>query len=191
MSLTFDDLRAANKRRVSLFKNRAGEPAHKAPDGSDWRPEQWLQAMIGEVGEFAEALLELRSGKIGLTEYRVRAAKELADIQTYLDLLAMRALDIHNHPPTDHAFVLTRALALLGKHADARNKFERGDGLSPPLGRIIAMYPLMTALANSSTLKLTDNGSSEPDPWGINLGSATRDKFNEVSDRCGTPEVRL
>lgn len=93
MSLKFDDLRAANTARLPLFKNKHGDLAHSKPDGSDWSPSQWLQAVIGELGEFANIRKKYERGDLGEHEYETEAAKELADVQTYLDILAMRCLD--------------------------------------------------------------------------------------------------
>lgn len=121
-TLTFDQLRKANILRLPQFKNGRGEPAHSKPDGSDWSPAQWLQAVVGELGEFANIRKKYERGDIDWAQYSLLARKELADVQTYLDILAMRALDDR-------------------------------DGM--------------------------------PDLHGVDLGQATIDKFNEVSDRVG------
>lgn len=89
-NLTFDVLRQANLQRLPLFKNSKGEPAHSEPDGSDWTPAQWLQAVVGELGEYANKRKKFERGDIDETEFLVVAAKELADVQTYLDILAFR-----------------------------------------------------------------------------------------------------
>lgn len=124
--LTFNSLRGANKARLPEFKNKHGELAHSQPDGSDWSPSQWLQAVIGELGEYANLRKKYERGDLTAEEFAVEAAKELADVQTYLDILAQRCLD--------------------------------------------------TATAAH--------------PKGVNLGKATMDKFNEVSERVGS-RVRL
>lgn len=121
--LNFKTLRYANIHRLPTFKNSQGGRAHKKDDGSDWNPAQWLQAMVGEVGEFANLRKKFERGDISFEQYRKEAAKELADIQIYLDLLAMRCLDHDEYV----------------------------------------------------------------DPDGIDLAKATLDKFNEVSDRVGSP----
>lgn len=121
-SLMFDVLREANKTRLPLFKNRLGGLAHSKADGSDWSPAQWLQALIGELGEFANIRKKYERGDLTFEQYEVEAKKELADVQTYLDILASRALDSR-------------------------------DGVVHPTG--------------------------------VNLGVATAEKFNEVSDRVG------
>lgn len=108
--LTFDILRLANTERLPTFKNSKGELAHNTT-GSDWSPLEWGAAMGGEVGEVIEVVLEFakRATKIGdtlkkirrgdldpkLFEIRERVAKELADVQIYLDLLASQfAIDL-------------------------------------------------------------------------------------------------
>lgn len=124
--LTFNALRGANKARLPQFKNKHGELAHSKPDGSDWTPAQWLQAVMGELGEYANLRKKFERGDLSLMEFRALASKELADVQTYLDILAMRCLDT---PDDAH-------------------------------------------------------------PEGVNLGRATMDKFNEISERVGST-VRL
>lgn len=125
-NLTFQALRDANMARLPGFKNKHGEFAHSRPDGSDWSPAQWLQAVVGELGEFANLRKKFERGDISPEVFAVEAAKELADVQTYLDILAMRCLDT----------------------------------------------------------------AGNPHPTGVDLGRATIDKFNEVSERVGSP-VRL
>jgi NTP pyrophosphatase (non-canonical NTP hydrolase) len=88
--LTFNTLREANKRRLPEFKNSKGEPAHSEPDGSDWSPAQWLQAVTGELGEYANLRKKFERGDIDLPAFYEAAKKELADVQIYLDILAFR-----------------------------------------------------------------------------------------------------
>jgi NTP pyrophosphatase (non-canonical NTP hydrolase) len=90
-SLTFDDLRAANTARLPQFKNRRGGPAHSQADGSDWCLAQWCNAVTGELGEAANIIKKIERGDMTLDEARPQLADELADVQTYLDLLAFRA----------------------------------------------------------------------------------------------------
>ena len=89
--LTFDELRAANTKRLPLFKNRRGEPAHSEPDGSDWKLSAWSNAVCGEQGEAANIIKKIERGDMTLDEARPLLAAELADTATYLDLLAFRA----------------------------------------------------------------------------------------------------
>ena len=89
--LTFDALRGANEHRLPEFKNRRGEPAHSKPDGSDWCLAQWCNAVTGELGEAANLIKKIERGDFSLDEARPALAKELADVVTYLDILAFRA----------------------------------------------------------------------------------------------------
>lgn len=98
-NLSFDTLREANSLRLPQFKNAKGLPAHSEPDGSDWIPEQWSNAALGELGEAANILKKLGRGDYTLDErpkefegdtVQERLAKELADTITYVDLLAKR-----------------------------------------------------------------------------------------------------
>lgn len=91
--LTFNVLRRANALRLPQFKNSKGEQAHAKSDGSDWTPAQWLQAVVGELGEYANVRKKFERGDINNEEFLRQARKELADVQVYLDLLALQ-LDI-------------------------------------------------------------------------------------------------
>jgi NTP pyrophosphatase (non-canonical NTP hydrolase) len=90
MGLTFNVLRQANLNRLPTFKNAKGEAAHTKADGSDWTPAQWLQAVTGELGEYANLRKKFERGDIDENTFKDLAGKELADIQTYLDILAFR-----------------------------------------------------------------------------------------------------
>lgn len=92
-SLTFETLRLANINRLPQFKNKHGGLAHSTEDGSDWSPSQWLQAVVGELGEYANERKKFERGDLTLAEFKEKAGKELADVQTYLDILARRCLD--------------------------------------------------------------------------------------------------
>src|SRR4051812_25227868 len=118
--LSFDILRLANKIRLPRFKNSKGEPAHARPDGSDWDVATWIQAVFGELGELAEVRLAYEHDMIGPEEYAIKAAKELADVQIYLDILALRILDMPPQPEDDSvaskmndAYALMHAIASL------------------------------------------------------------------------------
>lgn len=87
-SLTFATLRHANERRIPLFRNSHGDLAHARKDGRDWSPAQWLQAVVGEIGEYANLRKKFERGDIGHADFRREAADELADVVIYLDILA-------------------------------------------------------------------------------------------------------
>lgn len=86
--LTFNVLRGATKARLPQFKNAKGNVAHSKIDGSDWSPAQWLQAVVGELGEYANLRKKFERGDIDEQAFRAEAADELADVVTYLDILA-------------------------------------------------------------------------------------------------------
>jgi NTP pyrophosphatase (non-canonical NTP hydrolase) len=94
--LSFDTLRTANRARLPQFKNAKGLPAHSHPEGHDWSVNDWMTALVGEVGEAANILKKIRRGDFGEEvpgnqEYfdaLLKVRSELADIQIYLDLLA-------------------------------------------------------------------------------------------------------
>ena len=91
--LSFATLRRGNLARLPLFKNTKGEVVHSDPEGKDWSPEQWLQALIGEIGEYANVRKKFERGDMDEKTFLSQAGRELADVQTYLDLLA-HSLDI-------------------------------------------------------------------------------------------------
>lgn len=88
--LLFSTLRAANIARLPQFKNKHGSLAHSKADGSDWSPAQWLQAVVGELGEYANLRKKHERGDIDGCQFLVEAADELADVMIYLDILAFR-----------------------------------------------------------------------------------------------------
>lgn len=196
--LNLNELRAHNLARLPQFKNSLGQPAHSKPDGSDWNPSQWLQAMFGEVGEFARARLDYEQGRLTWHEYKIQAEKELADIQTYLDLLSARALDKlreDNDAYAQHgpAYTLMNVIADMGDYANARKKFDRGDydrtRFSDERIRYLSRVP--GALRILSYIEHTkDAPVAEAHPTGVDLASATIAKFNEVSERVGS-SVRM
>lgn len=103
MTITFDDLRIANITRLPLFKDKLGNIAHATFDGSDWQPSDWMNAIVGEIGELASELKYARRGDYGSMaksamqvrmhpswtpdEVVQKIANEAADIVIYLDLL--------------------------------------------------------------------------------------------------------
>lgn len=95
--ISFDDLRRANMKRLPQFRNAHGAPAHSKDDGSDWDRAAWLEALVGEVGEYANFSKKYRRGDISHAEFMAQARKEIADAQIYLDLLAFNlGIDLAN-----------------------------------------------------------------------------------------------
>lgn len=88
--LSLNALRAANVARLPLFRNARGEVAHAEPDGGDWALSAWCNAVLGELGELANLIKKIERGDCTLEEKRADVGKELADVLTYLDILAFR-----------------------------------------------------------------------------------------------------
>jgi NTP pyrophosphatase (non-canonical NTP hydrolase) len=80
--LTFNALRAANAERIGSSKYRICE--------EKWTPAHWMQATMGELGELANLLKKVDRGDFPFDQVKVEVAKELADVQTYLDILALK-----------------------------------------------------------------------------------------------------
>lgn len=81
--LTFNTLRSANVKRLTTDKYSECE--------SSWTLAHWLQATVGEIGELANLLKKIDRGDFTLEDVKGEVEKELADIQTYLDILAFKA----------------------------------------------------------------------------------------------------
>lgn len=80
--LTFNTLRNGNIERLTRTE--------KFKECRTWTRAEWLQALVGEVGELANYFKKIDRGDYTLAEKQVDVAKELADIQIYLDLLAYK-----------------------------------------------------------------------------------------------------
>lgn len=89
-NLSFKTLTEANNKRLPLFKNSKGLPAHSKPDGSDWSHAEWLQAVIGELGEYANIMKKVQRGDLTMEEAKPSIEKELADVMTYFAILAQQ-----------------------------------------------------------------------------------------------------
>lgn len=196
--LTFGALTGASIARLPEFKNRHGGLAHSKADGSDWSPSQWLQAVIGELGEFASFRVAFEAGELTFEEYKEKAAKELADVQCYLAILAKRCLDDNRKPSGANvatpARELMSLLSALGEWANTRKKFERGDLTRAEYLPESASY-LSSVNASLSFLKVAADFDPVTlhivaHPEGVDLGRATIDKFNAISERVGS-SVRI
>lgn len=82
--LTFRTLRDGNKRRVAFFHPNETKP---------WNPAQWLQAIVGELGEYANLRKKIERGDFPTYGMHGKAllrelGDELADVVIYIDLLA-------------------------------------------------------------------------------------------------------
>lgn len=91
--LSFHTLRAANIKRLPLFRDARGNICHSHPTGGDWSVSDWVEAVVGELGEFANLHKKVRRGDLTLEDAKLELGRELADIVIYLDILALQ-LDI-------------------------------------------------------------------------------------------------
>lgn len=206
-------LREANMARLPLFKNKLGQPAHDTIDGHDWSPAQWFQATLGEFGELAQVRKLYEAGMLTELQYRDLAAKEAADVQTYLSIMCVRMYDIlttytsvskpgvqQGYPYSDSvAQTLMELVANLGSFANNRKKYDRGDYTlqkyeelaHEDLTRTWYCFDKLRKDAFVHTeRKHPGDVVQVVDPYGIDLGQACVDKFNEVSDRVGA-DVKL
>lgn len=193
-ALTFAALRRANRARLPQFKNKHGQLAHSKADGSDWTPAKWLRAVVGELGELAQVRIAYEDGKMDRAEYEVKAAKELADVQTYLDILGARLLDVtHNYPFDDSAAqTFMHLVADIGAYGNEAKKFDRGDiGEADIRNHTADLVHCLSSTARELQVScaLTGHPADEvlqAHPTGVDLGEATLAKFNEVSVRVGS-----
>lgn len=189
--LSFDTLREANQRRLPQFKNKKGELAHTRPDGSDWDFATWFASLLGELGELAAVRLAYEDGAISRETYFREAGKEFADVQTYLDLLAMRGKDISDSKSATvmaDPQIIMHIVKNLGQFANLLKKYRRGDvnkrdfrearddWLAPAINQLMA---LKLSTRQHSPESIAGN------VVGFDLGVETANKFNEVSDRVG------
>jgi NTP pyrophosphatase (non-canonical NTP hydrolase) len=86
--LTFNTLRGANQARLPEFKNAKGERVHYTGGNDPWTFNDWMTAVIGELGEAANVLKKIRRGDFTLEEAKPKLVMELADVVIYLDILA-------------------------------------------------------------------------------------------------------
>lgn len=122
--LTFNTLRVANIKRLPTFKNSKGEPAHSEPDGSDWSPAQWLQAVMGELGEYANIRKKFERGDIDEEEFKALASPELADVVTYLDILCFRlGIDLGRVTIEKFNFISDRVKSPIKIHQDGSDYY--------------------------------------------------------------------
>lgn len=92
--ISLKTLREANKKRLlEASKNKH----HKFYKSVNWTEAQWLKAVLGELGEYANLSKKFDRGDFPEKEFKLEAAKELADVQCYLDMLANKiGVDLGN-----------------------------------------------------------------------------------------------
>lgn len=82
-ALTFREFSQKNVERAKAFPSAE----------QSWTPSDWMTALVGEVGELANLIKKRRRGVDlsrgqSMEEIEAQYAGEIADIQTYLNLLA-------------------------------------------------------------------------------------------------------
>ena len=82
--LTLAVIREGNRIRNSEYVNPKGERV----DVTEWAHADLFTALTGELGELGNFLKKVRRGDFTLDEAHEDIRKELADILTYLDMLA-------------------------------------------------------------------------------------------------------
>ncbi len=87
-NLNLRELLHSSLLRIPHYLNKNGQPVHDTPDGSDWSPDQWFNALVGELGEYAGWRKKMDRGEITEQHFRAEGGKELADVLCYLVLLA-------------------------------------------------------------------------------------------------------
>jgi len=188
--LSFARLREANSQRYPLFKNSKGVLVHTEDD--DWSDEDWLIAICGEVGELGNLLKKVRRGDMLPTSVEIQY--ELADIQIYLDLFAYtKRVDM------DKAFAITIKDDRITTFHELRQfiiKIAPGDSIRLNYLNLFQRVSTMCALAElgSSLINAFISVQLQLDAVAasldVNLGLATIQKFNSVSDKIGV-DVKL
>jgi len=83
-SLKFSEFRDKNVERLS---NKSYEKCES------WIYAQWIQAIVGELGELANILKKVDRGDYEIRDVEQKIAYEIADTVTYIDILSHK-LDI-------------------------------------------------------------------------------------------------
>lgn len=139
MSLTFQFLRAMNRKRLPQFRNAQGRLTHVGDDGKDWPLSKWANAVLGELGEAANLIKKIERGDFTLEQIRDDLGEELADVATYLDLLSCAAeielgdavaakFNLVSERVGANAFIPRRRMAYLASphsHPDAQVREDR------------------------------------------------------------------
>lgn len=85
--LSFRTLSMANIERLTeASKNKK----HKFHKSTKWSESQWLKAVVGELGEYANISKKFDRGDFTEEEFKREASKELADVVIYLEILASK-----------------------------------------------------------------------------------------------------
>lgn len=195
-SLTFNILRKANIARLPEFKNSKGEPAHSKPDGSDWSPAQWLQAVIGELGEYANVMKKVERGDLTFEEAKPLIEKELADVQIYFDILAFR-VGVDLAKATENKFNEVSERIGCGLRIENNEVVRKEIEKTGTYGFVLPTYPQAVDFAKLGSGELTklsiDNRKSYVSPTKeelqdelVKIKEKTRARNESMQEKCGT-----
>lgn len=179
-------LREANRKRAKLW--------HPTPE-SEWTPRQWFKALLGEIGEAADAdkkLDRFSGGAAHIGADRAALAQalgdEIADSLIYLDLLAESVgvrpefLWNYDYPPCETSQYQSSEDIFLDLAIDLGHL---GFSLRYVQDRTAETYsgPTTQKYIRSVQKYLLILGQFH----GLDLSRAVQDKFNAVSNKYGFP----
>lgn len=142
VGLTFNALRTANAERIGSSRYRKCE--------ENWTPAHWMQATVGELGELANLLKKVDRGDFPFDQVKTEVAKELADVQTYLDILALK-LGVDLGQATIDKF--NEVSERIGSHVRL--------AAPPASGAVPDPMPILKRLFAAETRKLREMASAE------------------------------
>lgn len=102
--ITLNQLRRANSTRKAMFTNKHGELAH-GPDTVPWNRAEWVEAMMGELGEYCNVSKKFRRGDLTKSEFIKAAMEEIGGTLLYLDLLC-EEIERETGEPFDLAYAV-------------------------------------------------------------------------------------
>ena len=199
-ALTFTQLRDANVRRLPTFRNAQGYPYHKA-DGSDWTLGEWANALGGEVGEAANIIKKIHRGDFELKDVIRDLMDEMADIMTYIDIIAFRAgIEISSEKNFDELRASTIHMYHNAKFCGMESKQSLSE-MHTKLFRFTGDICFIADQVREGRAKLSDIRKRLSEyisslvkvldcvcyVCGIDLGKAVVVKFNAVSSRVKSP----
>jgi NTP pyrophosphatase (non-canonical NTP hydrolase) len=190
LPLDFATLRLANTKRLPLFKNNLGERAHSSDDGSDWSVDAWIEATIGELGEYANVSKKFRRAEFSEAEFKIKAGKELADAVIYLDIAAFRmGLKFEEFIHDGTALVTTFAQLRTFELNHNPSEFDRANLLVQTTWLVTCVLQSWLMQSEERTRFNIAQAMLFIDIIariiGVDLQEAVFNKFNEVSDRLG------
>lgn len=186
-NLTFDDLRKANLARLPLFKNSKGEVVYQEPDGSDWSPADWFLALLGELGEAATIISDIIP-HISKTpsERFVRILSEIGEAANLIKKVRREGVTIDEVRGKLAKHISTAIVRL--EHAAAEMEIDIETAGPQVIEIVHTIGPAIEDVRPQLAKELADVQcylDITANVLGVDLGDATVEKFNEVSNRIG------